>query len=263
MNPIGLNREDAAAQQPAQPAGQARANRYDHSRHEPVRRVLRWLLRQIGWRFLVKIRSVEGLENLPSGGPAIVMINHIAFVDPIVVMGNLPRNIVPMAKVEVYRIPVGGVFAWLWQVIPVRRVELDRHALERALAVLRAGEVILLAPEGTRHPALRDAKEGVAYLALKTGAPIVPTAIEGTPGFPSPRFLWGRREGVTVRVGRPFRFKPVAGRPPREHLRKMTDEAMYVLAAMLPESRRGEYSHLSKATRDTIEAWNVEDEASA
>lgn len=218
-----------------------------------MRKVLRWLIDNIGWKLLAKIESVEGLENFPMSGPAIIMINHIAFIDPIVVLGNVPRNIVPMAKVEVYRIPGWGIFPKLWDVIPVHREELDRRALEWALAVLKAGEIVLVAPEGTRHPSIRDTKEGVAYLALKSGAPILPVAITGTPGFPRPRFLWGKRAGCVVKIGRMFRFKPLPGRPPREALRKMTDEAMYVLAAMLPEELRGEYADLSRATRETIE----------
>jgi len=75
---------------------------YDHARLEGRRWVLRWMLREIGFRFLVKFDRVEGLEYFPAVGPAILMINHIAFVDPIVVLAALPRNIVPMAKIEVY-----------------------------------------------------------------------------------------------------------------------------------------------------------------
>jgi 1-acyl-sn-glycerol-3-phosphate acyltransferase len=196
---------------------------------------------------------VEGLENFPMRGSAILMINHIAFLDPVVVMGSVPRNVVPMAKVEVYNYPIWGMFPRMWEVIPVHREELDRRALEQALAVLRAGEMVLVAPEGTRHDALRDVREGMAYMALKTGAPVVPIAVEGTQGFPRPWFMWGDREGAQIRIGQPFCFKPVAGRPPRDYLRRMTDEALYILAAMLPERRRGEYADLSKATRQTIE----------
>jgi len=225
---------------------------YNHAAHEPMRRVLRWLATNIGFRWLAKIERVEGLENLPATGPAILMINHIAFIDPIVVLGNLPRNIVPMAKVEVYGYPVWGIFPRLWDVIPVHRGEADREALMRALAVLKAGEIVLVAPEGTRHESLREVKDGIAYLAHKSGAPIVPVAIEGTRGFPSlsPR-RWAE-SGVVITLGQPFRFKPITGRLPREALRQMTDEAMYRLAAMLPEHRRGEYSDLSKATREYI-----------
>jgi len=158
--------------------------RYVHARWERNRRILRFLIRVIGFNFLVRLESVEGLENVPQHGPAIMMINHIAFVDPIVVLHLLPRNLVPMAKVEVYNYPLVGIFPRLWGVIPVRREEADRRAIQGALDILRAGEIILVAPEATRSPQLQQGKEGVAYLALRSGAPIVPVAIEGTEGFP-------------------------------------------------------------------------------
>jgi 1-acyl-sn-glycerol-3-phosphate acyltransferase len=218
--------------------------------------VLRWLITHIGWRFLARVdRSrIVGLEHLPANGPAILMINHIAFIDPILVLGNLPRNVVPMAKAEVYHLPVVGIFPKLWDVIPVHREELDRRALERALQVLAAGEVILIAPEATRHPALGLAREGVAYLGYKSGAPVIPVAVEDTPGYPTLLGPWNwRKPGAWFRLGRPFRFPPVAGRLPRERLRQMTDEALYQLAALLPEPRRGYYADLSRATTETIE----------
>src|SRR3972149_9298690 len=119
--------------------------RYDHQALEGRRRVLRWISENIGWRLLVKIGRVEGLENFPREGPAIAMYNHIAFVDPVVVLGNLPRNVVPLAKVEAYSYPLIGIIPRLWAVIPVRRGEVDRRAMARAGVVLDAGEVILLA----------------------------------------------------------------------------------------------------------------------
>jgi 1-acyl-sn-glycerol-3-phosphate acyltransferase len=225
---------------------------YDHARHEPVRNVLRWMITNIGFRWLARIDRIEGLENLPPVGPAILMINHIAFIDPIVVLGNLPRNIVPLAKIEVYNYPIWGIFPHLWDVIPVRRGEVDREALMRALTVLKAGEIVLVAPQGTRQPALSQAKEGIAYLGYKSGAPIIPVAIEGTKGFPTiSRKRWAE-PGAVVTLGKPFRFKPTTGRLPREALRRMTDEAMYRLAAMLPEGRRGYYGDLSKATSEYL-----------
>jgi 1-acyl-sn-glycerol-3-phosphate acyltransferase len=229
---------------------------YDHARHEPTRRVLRWMLDHIGWTLLARIdrARIAGLENLPAAGAAILMINHIAFLDPVVVVGNLPRNIVPLAKAEVARIPVAGIFTTLWDVIPVHREELDRRALERALQVLAAGEVILIAPEATRHPALGQARVGVAYLGYKSGAPIIPVTVENTAGYPTLMGPWNaHKPGAYFRLGRPIRFKPIPGRPPRERLRLMTDELLYQLAAMLPEHRRGYYADLSRATTETIE----------
>lgn len=225
---------------------------YDHAQYEPMRNVLRWLIDNIAWRWLARIDRIEGLENLPPSGAAILMINHIAFIDPIVVLGNLPRNIVPLAKRDVYRIPVWGIFPRLWNVIPVDRGGFDRAAVRSALQVLEAGEIVLVAPEGTRHDALKDAKEGIAYLAYKADAPIIPVAIEGTQGFPSlSRQRWAQ-PGVVVRLGRPIRLKRIGRRPNRNMLRQMTDECLYALARMLPDSRRGEYADLSKATTDFI-----------
>ena len=227
---------------------------YDHSRWEARRRVLRFLIRNIGFTMLAKVEHVEGLENVPAQGSAILMINHINFVDPFTVINVLPRNIVPMAKVEVYNYPFVGIFPRIYGVIPVQREETDRRAIQGALEVLRAGEIILVAPEAHRGPQLRKGKEGVAYLATRANAPVVPVAIDGTIGFPTLFFLprW-REPGAIVKFGKPFRFKTFGQRAGREILRQMTDEAMYILAGMLPEYRRGFYADLSRATHETIE----------
>jgi 1-acyl-sn-glycerol-3-phosphate acyltransferase len=227
--------------------------RYRHADYRLRRALCRFLLRTIAFTALVKIDRVSGLENIPSEGPGILLINHIAFVDPIVVLHVMPRDITPMAKVEVYEYPVIGIFPRLWGVIPVRREEVDRRAIQMALEVLQAGEIILVAPEGTRGPELQRGKEGMAYLASRGDAPIIPVAIEGTPGFPALRFSsrW-RQTGVQISFGRPFYYREDLKRAGREELRQMADEAMYILAAMLPERRRGVYSDLSRATEETI-----------
>lgn len=226
---------------------------YDHASLERRRWVLRWMIENIGFRFLLKYDRVEGVENFPESGPVIVMINHIAFVDPIVVMASLPRNVVPMAKVEAYEYPIWGIFPKLWEVIPVRRQSIDRRALRHALNVLKAGEGILIAPEGTRSPELQRGKEGVAFLATRTGAVVVPAAIEGTPGFPSLSSRRWKGAGAVVKIGKPFRFIKGEASVDGDLLRRMTDEAMYVLARMLPPERRGVYSDLENATQDTLE----------
>lgn len=227
---------------------------YDHAHLEARRNFLRFLIRVIGFNFLAKLDRVEGEENVPASGPAILMINHIAFIDSIVTLHTTPRNIVPLAKIEVYDYPLIGIFPKLWGVIPVRREEFDRRAIQQILAVLNAGEIVLIAPEGTRGTALGEAKEGVAYLASRSGVPVVPVAIDGSIGFPALRFTrrW-RGPGVVIRYGRPFRFKPEYQKARSEQLRVMMDEAMYLLSAMLPPERRGIYSDLSAASTNTIE----------
>lgn len=227
---------------------------YDHSRGRLRRRFCRIMLRTIGFKLLSRIDRVDGLENIPDSGPAILMMNHIGFIDPVMLVHVVPRDIVPLAKVEVFKIPGWGIFPWLWGVIPVKREGVDRRAIQAALRVLAAGEIVLVAPEGTRNPQLQRGKEGAAYLASRSGAPIVPVAIEGTTGFPSlPIFPRWRKPGVQVRFGRAFRYISELHRAGGDQLRLMADEAMFILAAMLPEERRGVYADLSSSTQDTIE----------
>ena len=235
----------------------AQSSGYDHAAYAWRRRLCRLLLHTIGFSLLAKIERVQGRENVPQKGPAILMINHIAFIDPIVVLHVLRRNIVPLAKIEVYDYPVIGLFPRMWGVIPVRREEFDRRAVQQVFDVLNAGEIVLVAPEGTRSPALTPGKEGIAYLAGRSGVPIVPVAIEGTEDFPALRFTRAWLEsGARVTFGEPFRYKKQIegnGRPDRDQLRQMTDEAMYILASMLPPAQRGVYAKLENATQDMIE----------
>ena len=227
---------------------------YDHARLEKRRNFLRFLIKHIGFNLLAKLNRLEGIENVHAEWPAILMINHIAFIDSIVVLHVVPRNIVPLAKIEVYEYPGIGIFPKMWGVIPVRREEVDRRAITQVIQVLRAGEIVLVAPEGTRGTALQEGKVGVAYLASRSGAPVVPVAIQGTPGFPALRFTasW-RGPGATVRFGKPFRYRPELRHASRGQLRSMTDEAMYILASLLPPGQRGVYADLSKATQETIQ----------
>ena len=233
-------------------ASRTQLHDYDHARLEPIRNLMRWLLREIGFRCLAKIDGVYGLQHLPTTGPAILMMNHIAFIDSLVVMGCMPRNVVPLAKREVYDYPFVGIFPRLWRVIPVNRRGFDRRAIADALAVLRAGEILLIAPEGTRHTKLHKAKEGVAYLAYRADVPIVPLAIEGTEGFPTLSRARKTQGGAVLRLGPPLRLQRLSTRPTRTQLEQMTNECMYNLARLLAPHRRGHYADFEQDTKQYI-----------
>ncbi|MBN2387008.1 MAG: 1-acyl-sn-glycerol-3-phosphate acyltransferase [Anaerolineales bacterium] len=227
---------------------------YEHGRYEGVRRNLRFWIRVVAG-MTVKIDSFEGAENIPAEGPLLLYSNHISLIDPVMIIHAVQRNIVPLAKIETYAYPVIGMFPRLWHVIPVQRGEVDRRALQGCLDVLRAGEIVWVAPEGTRRPALLEAKDGMAYLAAKTGVPLMPIAVDGTIGFPVLPFSRRRIQGpgVTLKFGRRFRFKPLENPRDRASLHKMTLEAMYILSAILPPERRGNFADLSRGTVETIE----------
>lgn len=214
------------------------------------------MLRPIGFRLLVKVH-VEGASNLPPTGPVIVIWNHIHFVDPVIIAGAIrARFPIPLSKQENFS---KSIFSFIGLInrtcgaIPVRRDVIDRTALTQTLDLLNAGYCILIAPDGTRRKALGEAKEGFAYLAAKTDATLVPLGIEGTPGL-GKNLLRLRRTRISIRIGQPFRFKSPTGKPYlRENLSQMTQEAMYQLALVVEETRRGDFSNLAQLTTNTLD----------
>ncbi len=218
------------------------------------RRIIRLAIRTIGFHILANVK-VYGEENIPADGPTILMMNHISLIDPVVVMGAVTRRfVVPMSKIENMSNPLLAPFIGWWGAYTVNRDEVDRKALLNSIALIQSGQLILLAPEGTRQrDGLVQPKDGLAYVATKANAVIVPTALSGAQHFSS-RIKRLRRTPVTVTFGRAFRFQAEAGaRVPREALSAMSEEAMYQLAATLPDpALRGVYADLSKATTDHL-----------
>jgi 1-acyl-sn-glycerol-3-phosphate acyltransferase len=189
---------------------------------------------------------VRGAENLPASGPGIVVCNHIAAVDPGILVGALPRPIALMSKVENRRGPL-KLFMPMVGAFTVRRGAVDRHALDQAEQVLRAGRLLCLFPEGTRSRdgVLGPAHGGAALLAAKAAVPIVPVALTGTPRIFSRRFPWLGLPRVTVTIGAPFAATPgdaSAGRTRRAERDRLTDTIMARIAALLPPEQRGCYA---------------------
>jgi 1-acyl-sn-glycerol-3-phosphate acyltransferase len=208
-------------------------------------RFLMWLLLRM---------EVAGLENIPREGAVILAISHTNFLDPVLVGALCPRPVEAVSKVENLRLFFFGPLIWLYGVIPIRRGEVDRQALSGAVEVLRRGDVLLVAPEGTRSGVgrLQKGRGGLAYVAARTGAPIVPIGIVGVENFwhNLPRL---RRTSVKMALGQPFRFVARGRSLDRRALSQMTTEAMYQIAATLPPERRGLYADLEAATEEWLE----------
>jgi len=125
----------------------------------------------------------------------------------------------------------------------VRRGEVDRHALRESLAVLKRGEVLGLAPEGTRageSHALQEGKAGAAYVATRADVTIVPAGIAGTEKIKT-SLLRLRRPRVRVAIGEPFHL-PESGHVRSEELHAYTHIIMQHIAELLPEQYRGVYA---------------------
>jgi len=140
------------------------------------------LLRPVGrvlFRTAFRMR-VEGTEHLPRTGAVLLAGNHTGFLDGPLVWAFSPRQAVFLAKSELFVGPLSRALGWLGQV-PVHRGRPDRTALRRALSVLDGGGAMGVFPEGTRGAGvLEEVSDGLAWLALHSGAPVVPIAVLGT-----------------------------------------------------------------------------------
>jgi 1-acyl-sn-glycerol-3-phosphate acyltransferase len=211
------------------------------------------LVARIGARMFADV-DVEGLNNIPKRGAVILAANHISNADGVVVGAWITdalkrRRIHWLGKREMFAWPVVGWLAAHGGVHPVDRDSADIEAFRLATRILEQGYVLLVFPEGTRSPTgeLQEAKDGVAMLALRTGAQIVPIGVSNTDAvwrkgtkLPSPF----PRRTVKVRIGLPFRVQDVI--PPdtarREAKTLATTEIMGRIAGLLDDRHRGVYA---------------------
>ena len=162
-----------------------------------------------GWKLDLK---VEGQENIPKKGPALVIFNHTDHLDTITIMFSLPRKLSAFVAYDYRNNPLVMLFMLAGNVILVRRGLSDTAALKNGLMFLDSGGILVFAPEGTRGSTnlLSEGKYGAAYLAGKTSAKVVPMGISGTYGGYN-KILKGffKREKISVRVkiGVPFYLK--------------------------------------------------------
>lgn len=190
--------------------------------------------------------EVRGLENYPRQGAALVVINHLGDPDAVVVLATLPDFPEVIGKIELRDIlPLRWVMDALG-VIWVHRGRPDRRALSAALAALREGRRVLLAPEGRESltGALEAGTEGAAFLASRSGVPVVPITLTGTEN----QRVYGhlrrlRRARVTLTVGQPF-VLPHQARGPAA-LAEGTRQIMETLARQLPAKYRGVYAYVA------------------
>ena len=189
--------------------------------------------------------KLEGLEHIPSEGPAILVFNHLGLLDIALAFYAVERQDVTgwvadkHLKNPLYRYLV-GVVDGVW----LNRENPDLSSFRIALAWLRAGKAFGVAPEGTRSPtqSLLPGKEGVAYLAAMSGAPIVPGGHTGTERV-GREWLRLRKARFTLRFGEPF-TRPSLERKNRDaQLKEGIDEIVCRIAALLPERYRGAYAH--------------------
>lgn len=187
--------------------------------------------------------TVRGLENYPRSGAALLVMNHLADADAVLVLASLPDFPEVLGKIE---LRAYFLLRWITDamgVVWVHRGQPDRRAISAVLEAFRQGRRLLLAPEGRESltGALEAGTDGAAFLALKGNVPVVPITLTGTEHIYS-NLKRLRRTMVTLTVGEPFVLSQQAYGPGR--FADATRQIMETLARRLPVEYRGVYSYI-------------------
>ncbi|OKL49934.1 lysophospholipid acyltransferase family protein [Boudabousia marimammalium] len=217
------------------------------------------LLKLIGGPFLKLIYRpwIEGAENIPEDGPAIMASNHLAVFDSVFLPLMVKRSIVFMGKGDYFtgkglKGKFIAKFMRMVGTIPVDRTggKAAEAALNAGLARLSEGELFGIYPEGTRSPdgKLYRGRTGVAKLALRSGAPVIPVAMIETNVAQPIGTRIPRLHRVGIVVGEPLDFSRYSGlEQDRFVLRAVTDEIMYALMNLSKQEYSDEYASVVKA----------------
>ncbi|MFJ1750579.1 lysophospholipid acyltransferase family protein [Streptomyces sp. NPDC088116] len=183
---------------------------------------------------------VLGAWRVPASGPVILAVNHAHFVDGPMLIGTSPRPVHFLIKKEAFIGPLDPFLRSVGQV-KVDRGVADRNAITGALRVLEEGGVLGIFPEGTRGEGdFASLRAGLAYFAVRSGAPIVPVAVLGStekPGRLIPK-LPALRSRVDVVFGAPFEAGDGSGRRTRKALDEATERIQERLTAHLGNAKR-------------------------
>jgi 1-acyl-sn-glycerol-3-phosphate acyltransferase len=201
-------------------------------------------------RSVTRVRVEGALDEIPREGPVILAANHMSNADAVILGAwltkSLGRRIHWLGKKEMFDWPVVGYVARNGGIHPVDRGAADVDAFRTAERVLREGHILMIFPEGTRSPngELQKPKDGLAMLALRTGAPIVPIGISNTDRvWPKGKLVPRPGRHATMRVGRAFRLADELppGLDRKSAKTAATDLIMHRIAALLDPRHRGPY----------------------
>jgi 1-acyl-sn-glycerol-3-phosphate acyltransferase len=202
-------------------------------------RVVRALV--VGICRLMFRETFEGTENVPSDRPFVLAPVHRSFLDFALVAGVTRRRMRYMGKAELWKFPLGGRFLEALGAFPVHRGAADREALNTSIAVVEGGEPLVLFPEGTRQrgAVIEPLFEGAAYVAARTGVPIVPVGIGGSERAMQKGKRLPRPVKVHVVVGTPIEppARSESGRVSRRAVHDLTEQLRVELQRLFDDAQ--------------------------
>jgi len=232
--------------------------------HPFRRRPLRFILKQLSIPTFAALTRLEilGARNLPKVGPLLLVGNHFSFIDPVAVVRMAPWPVEFLGGATNPSAPIWTrIIPFLWGYHKLYRGTGARGALRNGERILKNGGIVTLFPEGGNWATvLRPARPGAAFLAVQTGAPVLPIGFYGfTEVFPKLGKL--KRAHVTINIGKPIGpfSASGSGRSLRSSLDEFGHEIMRAIAELLPPQLRGFYSDdpaIREAARGTeIYPW--------
>jgi 1-acyl-sn-glycerol-3-phosphate acyltransferase len=199
-------------------------------------------------RFVMNIIAdveIVGMENLPQGN-VLLAANHLGRLDTAILLYAIDREDIIIAIAEKYKNhPLFGAMGRAVDAVWLNRFEADFSALREILVRMKKGGMMVIAPEGTRSKteALQEGKMGVAFLASKSGYPVLPIALSGTEDRAVMSNLKRfRRSKIRAVAGELFTIEIPKGKGREQAMREATDEIMCQIGAILPEKYRGVYT---------------------
>lgn len=175
--------------------------------------------------------EAHGNENIPRRGGALILCNHVSYLDPFIVGSAANRELHFMARHNSFDMPVIGRLIAAHNAYPVRRGTADRAALRHTISLLKSGNLVLIFPEGTRSVdgTLGKPHGGVSFIAHNAGVPAIPAYVRGT--ILPRNAKWIRPAQLTVTFGSPIDFSEVRKlEDKRELYRRMGEQIMQEIA---------------------------------
>lgn len=196
------------------------------------------------FRLLSRVQ-VTGTENIPEEGAYVIAVNHVSIFEPPLITSFWPHSIEVAGAVEILEQPIQSQIMRLYGTIPVHRGRFDRQSINAMVGRLKAGRPVLIFPEGTRSrkPGLQQASTGVAYIAAKAGANVLPVGIAGT-AILAGKIRKFRRTQLVMSVGEMIYLPEIQWRSAerKKILRHQTERIMHAIADLLPKAYRGLYA---------------------
>jgi 1-acyl-sn-glycerol-3-phosphate acyltransferase len=191
--------------------------------------------------------KIKGKENLPGQGPLLVVANHLSVGDPILIGANMGRQVMFMAKEELFRNRFNAYFVGHFGAFPVYRGTSNREALRQANHLLKEGKILGMFPEGQRssNGGLIPAFFGSALIAYHNRAPILPVAITGSEKIRGFKWVLSRPR-VSMKIGQAFYLPTVGSSLTRKQLGELTEVIMKHIVDLLPADYHGQYSRREK-----------------